>query len=199
MRPRTALLVLMGMVALLLMLGLQGCLFGGGGGGEESAEAPPMEGGEAAPPPGEMGAPPPGEAGAPPPGEMGAPPPGEMGGPPPGEMGGPPPGEPGAPATGAAPAAGGGDAAALAKEALNLKHAGNYAEAKAKFEAAIAADPNNLVAHNGLAWILAEMASTHGDTAAKTQAIAEFNKVIELGASGAMASEAQAALQRLQG
>lgn len=186
MRPRTALLVLMGMVALLLMLGLQGCLFGGGGGGEESAEAPPMEGGEAAPPPGEMGAPPPGEAGAPPPGEMGAP---------------PMEGEPAAmPMEGGEMAAGGGgDAGALAQEGLALKHQGNYAEAKAKFEAAIAADPNNLVAHNGLAWILAEMASTHGDTAAKTQAIAEFNKVIELGASGAMASEAQAALQRLQG
>lgn len=198
MRPRAVLLVLMGVVALLLMLGLQGCLFGGGGGGEESAGAPPAEGGEAAPP-GEMGGPPPGGEGAPPPGEMGAPPPGDAGAPPPGEMGGPPPGEPGAPPPGGAPAAGGGDAAAMAREALNLKHAGNYAEAKTKFEAAIAADANNVDAHYGLAWILAEMAGTHGDAAAKTQAIAEFNKVIELGASGAMASEAQAALGRLQG
>lgn len=195
MRTRTALLMLMGMVALLLMLGLQGCLFGGGG-GEESAEAPPTGGGEAAPPPGEMGGPPPE-------GEMGAPPPeGEMGGPPAeGEMGGPPPeAEMGAPAEGGEMgAAGGGDAAALAREGMTLKHQGNYTAAKQKFEAAIAADPNNLTAHNGLAWVLAEMADATGDEALKTQAIAEFEKVIELGASGSMASEARAALQRLQG
>jgi len=193
MRARSAVLILMSIVALLLALGLQGCLFGGGG-GEESAGAPPP--GEAGAPPGEMGAPP-GEMGAPPPeGEMGAPPmEGEMGAPPPegGEMAGMPAegGEMGA-MDGA-----GGDAGAMAQDGLTLKHEGNYTAAKQKFEAAIAADPNNLVAHNGLAWILAEMADATGDAGLKAQAVAEFNKVIELGASGEMAAEAQAALQRL--
>jgi len=180
MRPRTLMLILMSILGLLLALGLQGCLFGGGG--DESAEG----GGEMP----EGGPPPEGM-----PGEMGEPmPPGEMGEPmPPGaEMGGPP-GEPGMemPGEGAGPAPGGGDASALVSEGMQAKRVGNYTEARARFEAAVAADPSNLQAQWGLAWICAEM----GD---KAKAIDAFNAVLKLGATGDMASEAEAALDRLQ-
>ncbi len=187
MRPRTLMLVLMSILGLLVALGLQGCLFGGGG-GDESAEGggPPPEAGpmpEGGPPPEGM------------PGEMAEPmPPGEMGEPtPPGaEMGGPP-GEPGMEMPGAemgAPAPGA-DASALVSEGTQAKRVGNYTEARSKFEAAVAADPSNLDAHWGLAWICAEI----GDTA---KAVEEFNTVLQLGATGDMAAEAEAALDRLQ-
>ncbi len=97
---------------------------------------------------------------------------------------------------GGAPAAGG-DASAMVSEAMQLKHAGNYAEARSRFEAAVAADPSNLDAHWGLAWIYAEMADA-GAADLKDKAVTEFNQVLQLGATGDMAAEANAALQRLQ-
>ena len=150
-------------------------------------------------PPGEMGeAPPPGEmpGGEMPPGEMpgGEMPPGEM---PPGEMpGGEMPGGEMPGMMGGEPG-GGGDASAMVSEAMRAKHAGNYAEARTTLEAAAAADPSSLDAHWGLAWIYAEMYDA-GAADMKDRAIAEFNQVLTLGATGDMADEANAALQRLQ-
>lgn len=188
MKPRTFVLILLTSLGLLTALGLQGCLFGGGKRAAESAGGPEAAG----PPAGEM---PPGEM----PGEM--PPGGEMAGaaPPaegmPGEV---PPGEEMPGEMGATPApAAGGDASALVEEGMRAKHAGNYAEARAKFEAAVAADASNLQAHWGLAWVYAELADA-GAADLKDKAIAEFNTVLELGASGEMAEEAQAALKRLK-
>jgi len=194
MRPWTLVVTLLAVLGLLLTLGLQGCLFGGGGGDEAAeGEAPPPEGGPGEMPPGEMGAAPPGEGPPPemPGGEM---PPGEgpPAGMPPGEMpGGEAPGM-----MGGEPAAGG-DAAAMVSEAMQAKHAGNYAEARTRFEAAVAADPSSLDAHWGLAWIYAEMYDA-GAADMKDRAIAEFNQVLQLGATGDMADEANAALARLQ-
>ncbi len=193
-------LVLLSVLGLLLALGLQGCLFGGGGGDESAGgEAPPPEGGPGEMPPGEMGAAPPGEA--PPPEMPGGEMPPEMaegmpGGEAPGMMGAEP-GMMGAePAAGGEPA-GGGDASAMVSAAMQAKHAGDYAEARARFEAAVAADPSNLDAHWGLAWIYAEMHDA-GAADMKDRAVAEFNQVLQLGATGDMADEANAALERLQ-
>jgi len=190
MRPRTLILILVSILGLLLAMGLQGCLFGGGDEGGEAADT--GEGGEGAEmgPPEDMG--PPGEMGAPeemgPPGEMGEP--GAMEGPPGEGAGAPmPPAEAGAPEA-AAPA--GADVSALVEEGMAAKHTGNYTLAQQKFEQAVAANPNSLDAHWGLAWIYAEKEMTE-------QAKMEFQKVIDLGATGEKLSGAQDALQRLGG
>ncbi len=187
MRSRTLLLILMTILGLLLALGLQGCLFGGGGGEEGGDSGEAADTGEA---PGEGE----GEAGAPPPGEgMGGPPPGEgaegMPTPPGGETDGEDAGMP-SPA-GAAGAGGGANASGLVEEGMDAKRAGNYQVALEKFEAAVAADPSSVDAHWGLAWVAAELGNTD-------QAVTEFQKVIDLGASQDRAQEAQDALDRLQ-
>lgn len=170
MSRRDLLLVVLSILGLLVILGLQGCLFGGGGDAEETAE-----GGEAMPVEGE-GMPAEG-------GEMGGPPPG-MGEDMPADPGMEEPmGEMGEPA--------GGDASAIVAEALEAKHGGNYTVARQQAEAAVAADPNNGEAHRVLAWIYADMGM-------KDQAIQEFNSFISIGGDAEDVQEAQAALQRLQ-
>ncbi|NLO04349.1 MAG: tetratricopeptide repeat protein [candidate division WS1 bacterium] len=171
MSRRDLLLVVLSILGLLVILGLQGCLFGGGGDAEETAEggeAMPVEGGEAMPAEG---------------GEMGGPPAG-MGEDMPADPGMEEPmGEMGEPA--------GGDASAIVAEALEAKHGGNYTVARQQAEAAVAADPNNGEAHRVLAWIYADMGM-------KDQAIQEFNAFISIGGDAEDVQEAQAALQRLQ-
>ncbi|MGC9319186.1 MAG: tetratricopeptide repeat protein [Armatimonadota bacterium] len=193
MRPRSSVLIVLAILGMLLVFGLQGCLFGGGGeeAAEEGGEVPGGEvpggmPGEMGGPPGEMGGPP--AAGGPPGGAPPAGPEGGMGGMP-GEGAGPGMG-PGMPGEGAGPAAGDG-AAALVKEGMTLKHQGNYTAAREKFEAAIAADASNVDAHWGLAWILAEMGNTD-------EAIEQFQTVKELGASPDRIAEADKALDRLK-
>ena len=185
MKAQSYVAMVLAMAALLVVLGIQGCLFGGGGGGGE-------QGGEGATTP-EGGAP---AAGAP---EGGAP----EGGPPAGEapgggmMGGAPAGE--APAGGApageAPAAPGGDmgapAAGGAAQALEAKHAGNWAGARAQLEQALATNPDDPEANRILAWILA-------DTDAQA-AIEHFNKFLQSGAgTDQQKADAKAAVERLQ-
>jgi hypothetical protein len=191
MRRRNLLLIVVTIMGLVVALGLHGCgLLGGddeaaeGEAAEGAAEGPAMEG-EAGP-----GEAPSGEAG-----EM----PGEGG------MGGaPPPGMDGAPAedtaapTAAAPAdAGGGNAEALVDEGMAAKHAGDYVTAREKFEAAIAADPDNGHAHWGLAWIYAEMAAS-GQPSMEPQAIEQFQKFLEIGGTAEQVAEAEDALERMQ-
>ena len=195
MRQRSLLLIGIAILGMLVVLGLQGCLFGGGGGDEaadsggEAAEGAP-DGAEGMPAEGAEGMPAePGE-----PGEM--PPEGGMGGPPPGDMGGAP-GEMPMEGTPPAEAGAGGDAGTLVAQGMAAKHDGDYVTARAQFEAAIAAAPDNVDAHYGLAWVLAEMAAS-GQPNLKSQAIAEFQKVLELGGTDDQIEKATKALDRLQ-
>jgi len=187
MRQRNLLLIVIAILGLLAVMGLQGCgLFGGGGGDEEAAGT---EGAEGMP-----------EEGMPPDEGMGGPPPGEMGGAPPegapGEEAGMPPMDE-EPGEGPAPATGGADAGALVAEGMATKHQGNYVTARQKFEAAVAASPDNADAHWGLAWIYAEMADA-GDASMKAKAIEEFQTFLQLGGTQEQVAEAEAALERLQ-
>ena len=193
---------------------LQGCLFGkksddadkgdakSGAKGDAKSGALPEDPTKIAGAPGAgKGGPPgmPGMPGAPgaakggPPGMPGMP--GAPGaGAPPGMPGaGAPPGMPGAgapPAMPGAPAAGGGDASAMAKDGMNLKHSGDYAGAGAKFAAAIMADPNNADAVWGGAWVAAEMGQ-------KDMAAQGFQKFLTLSQDADKVSKAKAALKRL--
>ena len=97
------------------------------------------------------------------------------------------------------PEAGGKDAQALAKEALNLKHSGDYDAAAEKARAAIQADDSNELAHWTLAWILAEQGTTANDSAKIEEAKKEFQRVLELTKDAKRKSEAQKALKRLGG
>ncbi len=185
MKRQSLLLMVIAILGMLVTLGLQGCLFGGGGdesadSGDEGAEGAPAEGAEGA----DEGMPAePAEGG-----EMPAD--GGMGGPPAGEM--PMEGMPGE-----GMAAGGGDAGAMVAEGMTAKHAGDYVTARAQFEAAAAAAPDNADAHYGLAWVLAEMAAS-GQPNLKPTAIAEFEKFLELGGTDDQVKKATDALARLQ-
>jgi hypothetical protein len=172
----TMVLVVLGVLAL---LAVQGCLFGGRGGEEEGGTEPAETGAE-------PGAPPEAEAGAEAPGE--AMPPGAETGPEAGEAGAPMP--PGFGPEETAPAPPAGDAASLVAAAMKAKHGGDIPTAQRHYEAAVAADPNNVDAHWGLAWIYSQKGM-------KEKAITEFNKVKSLGASADKVAEADAAIARL--
>lgn len=160
MKPQRYILMVLAILAVLVVLALQGCLFGGAGeeeGGEEGGEAPEagMAEGLAEGPPGE-----------------GMPAAGE------GEGLGPP-------TEGA-----GTDAASLVAAGMKAKHAGDLDTALQKFEAVVAADPNSIDAHWGLAWVYAQKKMTE-------KAITEFNKVKTLGADEQKVAEANKAIARL--
>ncbi|MCD6361667.1 MAG: hypothetical protein J7M38_12500 [Armatimonadetes bacterium] len=196
MMSRSHVLTIAAVLALLVSLGMQGCLFGGGGGdtgGDEGGGAPsgeamgggaPPAGGEETPPPGEMmGG---GEEAPPAGGEEGAPPAGMMGGAPEGgemPMGGEGMGE--QETAGAAPSGGG-----TASAALQAKHAGDWGSARAQCEQALAANPDDAEAHRILGWILA-------DDDPKG-AIEHFNAYLQSGAQGPQADEVKAAVERLK-
>ena len=82
-------------------------------------------------------------------------------------------------------------AADLVEEAMAEKRAGRMAQAVSKFKKALLEDPDNEDAHWGLAWTLA-------DQQKNSQAIAEFEKVLELTQDPIRESDAEAAIERLQ-
>lgn len=164
MKTRTFLLTLITILGVLLTFGLQGCLFGG----NDEDDFDTDEVGDA---PGEMDV---DDEDMPPGMEMGMPPDDAMMDDDPGM-----------------PVAEDADASGLVDEGMQAKRAGNYTLALQKFESAVAADPSNVDAHWGLAWVCAETGRT-------AQAISAFETVIELGASPDKLQEAEAALQRLQ-
>ncbi len=171
MRPQKSLLILIVVLAMIAVFGLQGCgLFGGGGddadGGEAGEGGPGMEPG--------MG-----------PGGPGM------------EPGGAAPEEPTDDEVGMDTSSGGtdvataADATALVAQGMEAKNAGNLELASRKFQAAIVANPREVDAHWGLAWVAADM----GDT---EKAIRHFEMVKKLGASADRIAEADAALERLR-
>ncbi len=83
---------------------------------------------------------------------------------------------------------GGGD---LVQEALAAKRDGRLEQAVVKFEAALLEEPDNEDAHWGLAWTLA-------DQKKNAEAVAEFEKVLELTEDPMRRSDAEAAIERLQ-
>ncbi len=172
MKPRTYVLMTLAILALLVMLAAQGCLFGGGGGEEEAEEGGEEMGTGEGPSEGMPG----GEEMAGAPEEAGAPA-GE------GFMAEPAAGEPGGEAAG-------GGAASLVAAGMTAKHAGDLNAAQQNFEAAVAADPNNVDAHWGLAWVYAQKNL-------KEKAITEFNKVKALGADEEKVAQADEAIARL--
>ncbi len=122
--------------------------------------------------------------------------PGGGGGPPmpgearPGPEAGPPmPGGPGAGAGPPMPMMSG--AADLVEEGMAEKRAGRFERAVLKFEAALLEDLDNEDAHWGLAWTLA-------DQGKKSQAVAEFEKLLDLTQDPDRVSEAEAAIGRLR-
>ncbi len=207
MRPQKSLLILIVVLAMIAVFGLQGCgLFGGGGDDADGGEA--GEGGPGMEPGMEPGGGPGGPGMEPGMGEPGMEPgmgPGAPG------MGGPGmgPGGPGMEPGGAAPeeptddevgmdtSSGGtdvataADATALVAQGMEAKNAGNLELASRKFQAAIVANPREVDAHWGLAWVAADM----GDT---EKAIRHFEMVKKLGASADRIAEADAALERLR-
>jgi hypothetical protein len=84
-----------------------------------------------------------------------------------------------------------GDAAALVKEGLAAKKAGQLDKAVSNLEAAIAQEPDNVDAHWGLAWVLADQDKNQ-------EAISHFKKVVELTDNPQKKADAQAAIERLQ-
>lgn len=174
MKAQTYVLMTLAILALLVVLATQGCLFGRGGGEEEAEEGGEEMGTGEGPSEGMPG----GEEMAGVPEEVGAPA-GE------GFMTEPAAGEPGG-----EPA--GGDAAGLVAAGMTAKHAGDLSTAQQKFEAAVAADPNNVDGHWGLAWVYAQKKM-------KEKAITEFNKVKQLGADADKVAEADKAIARLGG
>ena len=86
--------------------------------------------------------------------------------------------------------AAGGDAASLVAAGMRAKHAGDLNAAQQNFAAAVAADPNNVDAHWGLAWVYAQKKM-------KEKAITEFNKVKALGADEEKVAGADEAIARL--
>ena len=82
-------------------------------------------------------------------------------------------------------------AAQLVLEGTAAKRQGKLAEAAAKLQQAVGIDPANTDAHWGLAWVLAEQKKT-------TEAVAEFQKVVDLNADPTKVSEAQKAIARLR-
>ena len=173
MKPQRYILMVLAILAVLVVLALQGCLFGGG------AEEGGQEGG------GQVGETP--EAGAGQQGMMEGP---EGAGTPQaapaeGAMQGAEGEGPGAPAGGA-----GADVASLVAAGMKAKHAGDLDTAAQKFEAAAAANPTSIDAHWGLAWVYAQKKMTE-------KAITQFNKVKSLGADEQKVAEADKAIARL--
>jgi len=132
-----------------------------------------------------------GEGGAPPAGQEPSGAPGEMpmpgAGPPGAGMG---PGMPGA----GPPAAPTGPAVTvdeLVEQGIEDKNAGRLEDAEMKLRAAVLEEEGNEDAHWALAWTLAAAEK-------KSEAIAEFEKVLELTADTKRTSEAKAAIRRLQ-
>lgn len=84
-----------------------------------------------------------------------------------------------------------GDAAALVKEGLAAKKAGQLDKAASSLQAAIAQEPDNVEAHWGLAWVLA-------DQKRNGEAVSHFRKVVELADDAQKKTDAEAAIDRLQ-
>ncbi len=79
----------------------------------------------------------------------------------------------------------------LVAEAMAAKRTGRLEQAELKFQAALLEEPDSEDAHWGLAWTLADLQR-------KAEAIAEFEKVLELTEDPMRRSEAEAAIERLQ-
>ena len=141
----------------------------GGPPGASMAPGPPGRG--AGPPGAGMTPGPPGRGGAPPGMGMGA--------------GGPGAGPPAAP-TGPAVTVD-----ELVEQGIEDKNAGRLEDAEMKLRAAVLEEEGNEDAHWALAWTLAAAEN-------KSEAIAEFEKVLELTADAKRTSEAKAAIRRLQ-
>ncbi len=79
----------------------------------------------------------------------------------------------------------------LVEQGVEDKNAGRLEDAEKKLHAAVLEEDGNEDAHWALAWTLAAAEK-------KSEAIAEFEKVLELTADAKRTSEAKAAIQRLQ-
>jgi len=79
----------------------------------------------------------------------------------------------------------------LVAAGMAAKRAGRLDEAASTFRQAIQHDPDNVDAHWGLAWVLA-------DQGKKPEAVAEFGQVAEMATDQTMRDEAKAAIQRLR-
>jgi len=75
---------------------------------------------------------------------------------------------------------------------MAAKGAGNMDEAAAKFNEALQIDPSNEDAHWGLAWVLAMQGK-------KTEAVAEFQKVVPTTTNAQRKNLGEAAIKRLGG
>lgn len=178
---KTAVVVLL--LALVLVI-VWGC-------GKKKAEtgeagAPGIAEGEGAGPAGGPGGMPGPGAGPPGPG-MGAGPPGRGAAPPGMGMGAGGPGA-GPPAAPTGPAV---TVDELVEQGIEDKNAGRLEDAEMKLHAAVLEEEGNEDAHWALAWTLAAAEK-------KSEAIAEFEKVLELTADAKRTSEAKAAIRRLQ-
>ena len=152
--------------------------------GVAEGEGGALPAGEGAPPrPGGMPVPgggPPGAGMVPgPPGRGGAPPGMGMG---PGGLGAGPPAAPTGPAV---------TVDELVEQGIEDKNAGRLEDAEMKLHAAVLEEEGNEDAHWALAWTLAAAEK-------KSEAIAEFKKVLDLTADAKRTSEAKAAIRRLQ-
>lgn len=81
--------------------------------------------------------------------------------------------------------------AALVDEGLAAKKAGQLDKAVSSLKAAIAQEPDNVDAHWGLAWVLADQEKIE-------EAVTHFKKVVELTDDQQKKTDAQAAIGRLQ-
>ncbi len=79
----------------------------------------------------------------------------------------------------------------LVEQGIEDKNAGRLEDAEMKLHAAVLEEEGNEDAHWALAWTLAAAEK-------KSEAIAEFEKVLELTADAKRTSEARAAIRRLQ-
>jgi len=79
----------------------------------------------------------------------------------------------------------------LVEQGIEDKDAGRLEDAEMKLRAAVLEEDGNEDAHWALAWTLAAAKK-------KSEAIAEFEKVLELTSDANRTSEAKAAIQRLQ-
>jgi hypothetical protein len=115
--------------------------------------------------------------------------------------GAPEAGAPGGEAPGAAPAGASGSAppGATSKDGINLKHAGNYDQALAVFDANLQASPKDALALWGKAWIQAERGSTNSDDALQSEATKTFGDFLAVSKDRAKTKEAKAAIKRLGG
>ena len=81
--------------------------------------------------------------------------------------------------------------AALVEEGLTAKKAGQLDKAVSSLKAAIAQEPDNVDAHWGLGWVLADQKKIE-------EAVSHFKKVVELTDDQQKKTDAQAAIERLQ-